>query len=194
MSGKPSWPRRPRGGITPEDRALWAHVARSAKPMPGRSHPEIVSEPKQAVAPKPGRKAVNSASAGKTARPSPPALPPLVGLEKRMARAIARGSRAIDARLDLHGMRQGEAHQALLGFIYRAQGQGARIVLVITGKGSADLPGPMGEDRGILRRMVPHWLAEPALRRVVLGFESAARGHGGEGALYVRLRSIGRES
>jgi DNA-nicking Smr family endonuclease len=192
MSGNPPRPRRRRGAITPEEHALWAHVARSAKPLPGRSHPEIAPEPEEP--PKPASKPVVPAPAARTTRPPGHALPPLVGIEKRLARGLARGTRPVDARIDLHGKRQAEAHHALHAFIHRAQAQGARIVLVITGKGGSDMPGPFGEERGVLRRMVPHWLAESSLRRVVLGFERAARGHGGEGALYVRLRKAGREA
>jgi len=44
------------------------------------------------------------------------------------------------------------------------------------------------EGRGVLRRQVPLWLALPELRRYVIGFEDAHVGHGGEGALYVRVR------
>jgi DNA-nicking Smr family endonuclease len=36
--------------------------------------------------------------------------------------------------------------------------------------------------------MVPLWLMLPELRSLVVGFESASVRHGGEGALYVRLR------
>ena len=80
------------------------------------------------------------------------------------------------------GLTQAEAHEALLRFLRRAQAEGAKFVLVITGKG-----GP-GGDRGVLRRQVPLWLALPELRACVLGFDVAHVGHGGEGALYVRLR------
>ncbi|HEX5866107.1 MAG TPA: Smr/MutS family protein, partial [Beijerinckiaceae bacterium] len=44
------------------------------------------------------------------------------------------------------------------------------------------------EERGVLRRVVPHWLRLPDLRPLVVGFEEAAVRHGGAGALYVRLR------
>jgi DNA-nicking Smr family endonuclease len=39
-----------------------------------------------------------------------------------------------------------------------------------------------------LRRQVPLWLELPDFRDQVLGFEAANLGHGGEGALYVRIR------
>ncbi len=86
-------------------------------------------------------------------------------------------------------MRQAEAHASLTGFLHRCQVQGHAVVLVVTGKG-ADAAKEAGffEERGVLRRMVPHWLRLPDLRGVVVGFEEAARHHGGGGALYVRLR------
>jgi DNA-nicking Smr family endonuclease len=58
-------------------------------------------------------------------------------------------------------------------------------VLVITGKGRASIADP---ERGVLRRQVPHWLGLPEFRSLVIGFEEAHIGHGGEGALYVRVR------
>ncbi len=68
----------------------------------------------------------------------------------------------------------------LAGFLRRAAEDGWRAVLVITGKGS--------RGDGVLRRMVPHWLADPALRDLIAGVSEAHRHHGGEGALYVALK------
>jgi DNA-nicking Smr family endonuclease len=108
----------------------------------------------------------------------------LAPLPRREKQRLARGVSAIDARIDLHGMTQVQAHAALLRFVQRAQAQEARFVLVITGTGTR---GGAGE-RGVLRRQVPLWLELTEFRRYVLGFESAHIGHGGEGALYVRIR------
>jgi DNA-nicking Smr family endonuclease len=109
---------------------------------------------------------------------------PLAPLGRKMRQRIARGSQAIGGRLDLHGLTQHQAHDALVGFLRSAQDRGHGLVLVITGKG---MPGDSG-DRGVLRRQVPHWLRLPGFRDVVLGFECAHVAHGGDGALYVRLR------
>jgi DNA-nicking Smr family endonuclease len=98
---------------------------------------------------------------------------------------IARGSHVLGGRLDLHGMTQQQAHDALLGFLRSAQHRGDTLVLVITGNGAA---GDEAGGRGVLRRQVPHWLRLPGVRDLVLGFEPAHVAHGGEGALYVRLR------
>jgi DNA-nicking Smr family endonuclease len=115
---------------------------------------------------------------------SPPALAPL---DKRTRSRVARGTVAIDRRIDLHGLTQAAAERRLASFLHGAQEDGAKVVLVITGKGKAGEDGRDGE-RGVLRRMVPMWLSAPALRGVVIGFEEAARNHGGAGALYVRIR------
>lgn len=184
----PAKPRRKKSIISAEDHALWVHVAKSAKPLAGRRLPELPEGQTE-----PDKVSVPASKPLLIIPPSEPkvhSLPPLAGIEKRMVRDVARGHRTIDARIDLHGMRQAEAHAALNGFIYRAHASGAKLVLVITGKGapaSGD-EGFFGEGRGILKRLVPHWLADPVMRRVVIGFENAARGHGGEGALYVRIR------
>jgi len=93
----------------------------------------------------------------------------------------------VEARIDLHGMYQAEAHGALIGFLMRARAAGHAHVLVVTGKGGPSFDDAFSE-RGVLRRSVPHWLRSPDLRGIVIGFEEAARHHGGAGALYVRLR------
>ncbi|HLK82080.1 MAG TPA: Smr/MutS family protein [Xanthobacteraceae bacterium] len=98
---------------------------------------------------------------------------------------LAKGRTSVDARIDLHGMTQAEAYGALRRLLHRSQANGAKFVLVITGKG---LPNASRRERGVLRRHVPMWLALPEFRRYVLGFDVADAGHGGEGALYVRLR------
>jgi DNA-nicking Smr family endonuclease len=123
-------------------------------------------------------------------------------LARREARRIARDPESIDARLDLHGMRQRDAYPALKGFLRASQSRGHRLVLVITGKGVARETARDAYDawesrsfyespRGVLRRLVPEWLAKPEFQDVVAGVSPAHQRHGGEGALYVRLRRIG---
>lgn len=175
--------RKPKRPLSAEDHALWSHITQSITPMPGRKTlvPAPVPEPERQES-RPADLSILHAEPS----PKPRALPPLAGVERRMVKEVARGHRAIEGRIDLHGMRQAEAHGALVGFIHRAHAADHRLVLVITGKGGGTDAG--GDERGVLRRMVPHWLADPVLRRMVVGFENAARNHGGEGALYVRLR------
>jgi len=107
-------------------------------------------------------------------------------MERRQKQRLVRGIEPIHARLDLHGKSQARAHAELLRFLRRAQMEGARFVLVITGKGSGARDD--WSERGVLRRQVPLWLGQPELRPYVAGFEQAHVRHGGAGALYVRLR------
>lgn len=103
-------------------------------------------------------------------------------LDRKTVTRLARGTLGLDGRLDLHGLTQEEAHRILQLFLSEAQANGGRMVLVITGKGG----GP--DDRGVLRRSVPHWLSSPRFRGLVSGFDQAHRSHGGSGALYVRVK------
>ncbi|MEA1831156.1 Smr/MutS family protein [Methylobacterium durans] len=120
---------------------------------------------------------------------APPPVPPPAtgGLERRARIGLKRGTLPVEARIDLHGLYQAEAHAALVGFLMRCRAAGHAHVLVVTGKGGPSFDDAFSE-RGVLRRSVPHWLRGPDLRGLVLGFEEAARHHGGSGALYVRLR------
>ncbi len=180
--------RRGRGPVlSEEDVVLWSHVARTVKPFPGRAAP---------VPPQPAEPAEPSAkpsTRGGPAAPVPPepkpALAPLVPLERRTLTALKRGRQPLEGVLDLHGLRQAEAHDRLRAFLHGRQRGGARLVLVITGKGAAGVS-DSGDERGVLKRVVPHWLRMADLRAVVLGFEDAALTHGGSGALYVRLRRL----
>jgi DNA-nicking Smr family endonuclease len=95
---------------------------------------------------------------------------------------LRRGQMRPEARLDLHGMTRKEAYAALTAFIPRAQADGRRCVVVITGKGR------VSEGGGVLRNEVPGWLNAPAIRQSILGFAAAQPRDGGTGALYVLLR------
>jgi DNA-nicking Smr family endonuclease len=117
-----------------------------------------------------------------------PAPPPLVPLERRLRQRLAKGSERIDRRLDLHGLTQREAHDALARFLRAAQAEGAKVVLVVTGKGGRAADRDPFVERGVLRRLVPQWLHAREFRNLVVGFDAAHVGHGGAGALYVRLR------
>lgn len=157
------------------------------KPAPALSLPRAAAKPLKLgdLAPEIAR-----ASAAPTP-PVPPASPGAPGLERRERRGLERGTLTIEARIDLHGLYQAEAHAALVGFLLRSRAAGHARVLVVTGKGGEGFGGrDRGgfSERGVLRRSVPHWLRGPELRGLVLGFEEAARHHGGGGALYVRLR------
>ena len=119
-----------------------------------------------------------------------PGRAPGTGIEPNLKRKLQRGHVEIDGTIDLHGMRQVEAHAALKRFIHARVGRGDRTILVITGKGLKKLDRDAATiiEAGVLRSMLPLWLSEPALAPLVAGWDAAAQRHGGEGAFYVRLR------
>jgi DNA-nicking Smr family endonuclease len=170
--------------LSPEERVLWTVVTRSVSPLrQSRATEEGGSKDPDALTPA-TKSALKSGPIGSPVRQNT-SPPPLVPLGRRVKQRVARGKDAIDGRLDLHGLTQREAHAALLRFLRAASSRGARLVLVITGKGSVRA----GEtERGILKRQVPQWLNLPEFRALIVGFEDAHVAHGGEGALYVRVR------
>jgi DNA-nicking Smr family endonuclease len=178
-------PRRKRA-LSEEERVLWESVAEQIKPLRKKRR-----APKTQSAAAVEELSIAAQSAGllkppSAARPATPDKPPpLAPLGRRERSQLSRGRKEIDARLDLHGMTQSRAHRALLSFLQRASGDGLTFVLVITGKGRAS---DAESGRGVLRRQVPEWLSLPEFRALVVGFEEAHIGHGGEGALYVRVR------
>jgi DNA-nicking Smr family endonuclease len=169
-------------GLSDDEIEVWTTVTRSIKPLK-RARRAVKTEPVVAAT---LRKVAAKAGISKS-QPAPPPLakrePPahalkIAPLTRREKQRVARGHDAIDARLDLHGHTQDEAHGALLRFLRRASSGDMRLVLVITGKS------------GVLRRQVPHWLSTAEFRALVISAESAAIRHGGEGALYIRVRRV----
>ena len=173
--------------LTAEEHTLWSRITRSVaplrrKPVPAAATPVPLPPGKTKPAP--------------SLRPNPPSrdkapapAPRLEPLDRRVKQRLARGRDPIEARIDLHGRTQDEAHGALLRFLRKAQDDGARFALVITGKGARARD--EWSERGVLKRQVPLWLRLPEFRVYVVGFESAHVGHGGEGALYVRIKKPG---
>jgi DNA-nicking Smr family endonuclease len=170
-----------------EERILWGKVAKTARPISGRledllefgdvpEEPPVVETKK--AGPKMPQMIVEPVVIEATPRNSDRMHQPL---EKPVKRKLTRGRLALEARIDLHGMFQSEAHAILLDFLIRAHERGLRHVLVITGKGSS-----MGSD-GALKRAVPLWFSKSEYRHLISSYEDASRNHGGDGALYVRL-------
>lgn len=161
--------------LQPDELRLWSRVVEDVRPRPGVEPPVAPPEPPTEVV---------------SAKPSfqPPPRPPrnararssLPTIEPNRVRRIALGREAAGPPLDLHGMSQDQAQDRLIAFVLRAQAEGRRAVLVITGKGA-------GGD-GVLRRRAPEWLASPLLHGVVAGVSEASHRHGGRGALYVALK------
>ena len=193
------------GSLTPDEEALWRHVIDRVPPLQ-RPRPRSTDETDKEPMPKsPPRVAAADDVPQQaprrwqllittpTPRPQPPAT--IDGFDRKRLKRIATGRIEIEGRIDLHGLRESEAHLRLRGFLRQAHGQGKRTVLVITGKGREDddphAPFDFGADRsprGVLKRNVPRWLSEPDLKGIVVSFATAHVRHGGEGALYVHLR------
>lgn len=163
---------------------LWAVVAATVRPFPGRvAHPPVAAmadrastvaamaappKPQASIPPPPQRIVAPRA-------PGPPQA-----LEPGRHRRLVHGRDAPAGIVDLHGLNQDQARAHLTDYVRRAHAEGRRTVLVITGKGA------LGD--GVLRRRAPEWLSEPPLRTLVAGLSEAHRRHGGEGALYVALK------
>lgn len=218
---KPVWPPREEKmrsrPLSEEERALWDKVVQGITPLHGRARrPKNTPPPEEALKGPPPRGAVHVvAPPQRRTSPkgaAPPAangaakLPPLkTDLKteiadpcRRTVRRLGKGAIPIDRRLDLHGLDEARAHTALRAFLLSAHAQGARWVLIITGKGQRPRAVPGGSahllyprEPGVLRRNVPRWLAEPDLRPLVAEYGEASPVHGGGGALYVRLRRSG---
>jgi DNA-nicking Smr family endonuclease len=174
--------------LTDDEHTLWHAVAKTTKPLKRGKRAVKTAETDNRAEPAAARAHAPAppASSLHSKLPKKPAAPPaLAPMSRREKSRLSRGRQEIDARIDLHGMTQARAHRALLAFLQRAHADGATFVLVITGKGR--LSGEARE-QGVLRRQVPHWLALPEFRTIVVGYEQAHIGHGGEGALYVRVR------
>ena len=186
-----------RRNLSAEERALWSRVVEGTKPLP--KMPKVSGDktdlappppaPEQAEALPPfriGERPNASASAERALAARGPAPP---RMDAKAFGRLRRGKLKPEARIDLHGLTAAAAHTALIAFVLRAQGEGKRLVLVITGKGRGEgNTSPFPERPGILRRQVPHWLETPPLAQAVLQVATAHQRHGGSGAYYVYLR------
>ena len=154
--------------LSDDERALWEGVAKSARPLkkPRRKKIEAVAadaeEPVRATKPMPERPA-----------PKPKtSAPPSTQMTRRERSRVARGRSEIDARLDLHGKTLAQAHGVLLRFLHRAAG--GRLDACSRHYRQGPHVGCRGREAGALRREVPHWLALPECRALVLGLRSRA--------------------
>ncbi len=173
---------------------MWQSVAKSIKPLRKRARAEKaglgdettleVSVSSEKLSSRPVVTPHITKPVGTKVGNKPAVSQPLAPIGRRERAQLLKGRKEIDGRLDLHGMTQARAHRALLAFLHRASAEGMTFVLVITGKGTSG----QNAERGVLRRHVPEWLSLPEFRSLVVGFEQAHIGHGGSGALYVRVR------
>ncbi len=161
----------------PEDSELWKALTKDVKRLKGKDYADPPAKKE-----KPEKK--EEAPPPVKSPPPPKAKTAAQGkeIDRRTAQKFSRGQMEIEGRLDLHGMTQMQAREALRHFITRSHDQGKRCVLVITGKGGrTDRP-------GVLRQKLPEFLADGGLSDIILKTARARPQHGGDGAVYVLLR------
>lgn len=180
----PEKPRKPKNkkcdatksGPSPEDLALWESFAEGVRPL-GRKHAVIAPQEKS-------RKIRISIKD----QPAPLRSPDIADhpssrqTDARTAERLKRGELPIDGRIDLHGLTEDTAYRRLTSFLEGHIRAGSRCLLIITGKG------PVSQGGGVLRRMVPLWLADGVFGPFILSCTPSPRHLGGTGAYLVLLR------
>ncbi|MDB5667120.1 MAG: mismatch repair protein MutS [Alphaproteobacteria bacterium] len=172
--------------LNPDERALWDKVVASVKPLhrtvsatpeaqpPVQAAPAVRAGPRQPVAPLKERKAT-------TTRPGPG-----VTLDGGWDKRLSRGLVQPDSTVDLHGHNLATAYDLLDRQLDRAIVNGARVLLLVTGKPPTDDRRPVG--RGAIRAAVGDWLAASRHAGQIAAVRGAHPRHGGSGALYIVLR------
>ncbi len=112
-------------------------------------------------------------------------------LDANWDRKLAQGALAPDFTIDLHGHSLSAAHVRLDHGLALALAQGARLVLLITGKPRpAEGNSGRGERRGAIRAKFIEWLANGSHGSRIAAIRPAHPRHGGAGAVYVVLRRV----
>jgi DNA-nicking Smr family endonuclease len=183
--------------LSGEDRKLWDFVTRSIRPLdkPKKSISPPVVTPKDRKAALKEEKFDFPAwkMPGFGLKPAEDHAAPVQngGIDRRTADRLKRGELPIDGRLDLHGLRQGEAQDRLIRFILDSHASDRRCLLVITGKGNRFLQKQddgMEQESGVLRRLLPVWIGMTPLAPLILMHSKAQPKDGGSGAFYILLR------
>ncbi len=185
-----------KGSLSLEDFKLWKFFTRDVQPMEGLPDWDAVEKEIQPLVKSNPSKASPEVREGRafdhrSVAPEKPKPPQEAQLDGRTEDRLRRGKVPIEARLDLHGYTQDQAHRLLRDFVLAAHGSGKRCILVITGKGKGNRPVSDAwyeAPAGILKQKVPDWLTSPPLKEVVLKVYTAQQKDGGEGAYYVYLR------
>ncbi len=188
--------RSPRG-LSPEEAALWARLAATVRPMRGRMRADVAVVKPQ-LAELPVKPAVIRNIKGRI--PAPPPQPNVVavssrpldrhGLDSTWDRRLAHGLVAPDFTLDLHGHSLDAAWSRLDYGLTLANAQGARVVLVITGRPRPVEAADRGVKRGAIRAKLLDWLASGSHASKIAAVRAAHPRHGGAGAVYVVLRRV----
>lgn len=167
------------------DNALWKAMTKDVKKMPGKDYQDI-GEPEPIPDKTPQERVVMHV------KKEEPKQRLGQDLDRKTEARLRKGQIRPEAKLDMHGMSQGQAHEALTDFIRKSHSQGKRCVLVVTGKGLGNRPvtdsDMFAPKIGVLKERTPEWLSADDMRPFVIKFVAAQQKDGGEGALYVYLR------
>ena len=168
--------------LSASETALWKRVAATVRPLPGQAPPapippEIRRIPAQFPPIVPTKPTANPPKSLRT-RPPPVTAATLDGSWDHRLR---RGKVTPDRVIDLHGYTLADAHTVLLTALDDATTDGARVILVITGKGRHDRPSR-------IKAELADWLGTGALRHRIAALRPAHPRHGGGGAHYLILR------
>jgi DNA-nicking Smr family endonuclease len=191
--------RSPSRPLSPEERDLWRRVAKAVNPLDAARAKRLddIAPPAPDPRPKPADSSLKTGPTNRVARREPDRVK--TPADRSTEKKVRRGHVEVEARIDLHGLTSARARRDLLGFLQRAQGNGLRKVLVITGKGAGGRAldqrrfEPWAPDAaplpGVLRRSFTQWMTDPAFAPLVSGYAEAHRRHGGSGAFYVMIRA-----
>jgi len=187
-----------RRGLTPDDLEVWKQVAKTVDRVETPIFEQLIEAKPAPKKPAKPLKQFDISPSGQEPQISVHLAPHPQGILKKAPPQMDRknfdrlrkGKMNPDRRVDLHGMTADVAHAVLTQFILGAHSSGARLVLVITGKGRLHGPSDtvMPQRRGTIRHSVPEWLRQAPVRDKVVQVIPAHRKHGGDGAYYVYLR------
>lgn len=179
--------------LSAQEQALWERVAATITPLePLRPKAPAEALPKAMVPTPPAPRAKGRVPAALPPPPRPPERPrPLDSrtLDASWDRKLAAGQVAPDFTLDLHGCTLDSAHARLDHGLALAMAQGARVVLLITGRPRpSDDHASRAERRGAIRAKFMDWLAAGPHASRIAAIRPAHPRHGGAGAVYLVLR------
>jgi DNA-nicking Smr family endonuclease len=167
-----------------DDEKLWDHVTKDIEPLKNKERLKGITDPAEEKSPSKPPKKIRKAKTARTAqtstkdvKPKPHRHDDKAGIDRRNWERFVKGKMPFDGRLDLHGMRQDEAHDAVKDFIKRHYALKSRALIIITGKG-----------RGILRDSLKRWLEIDGLGHKILKIVPAQQKDGGSGAFYLLLK------
>jgi DNA-nicking Smr family endonuclease len=105
------------------------------------------------------------------------------GMDRNLMRSLRRGDFALQGQLDLHGMTQAQAKEAVDRFLTDSRRVGRRCVLIVHGRGLNSK-----DQVPVLKEQLKVWLSQKRVGRLVLAYATARPQDGGAGAVYVLLR------